>query len=133
VFSPTNVEDQTGEMSPAMIIFRLCWCFHQQTVEDQTCEMLPPMSILVSPLTAAAQLPRGLFVIHWLFVFLGVNDCYRNFVLIQKVTKKIKTEKSFSATGQTPGPLFCQAFARFLFFFNSKNYSQKEIFFPVSR
>jgi hypothetical protein len=59
VFSPTNVEDQTGEMSPAM-------------------------GILVSPSTAAAQLPRGLFVIHGLFVFLGVNDCYRNFVLIQK-------------------------------------------------
>ncbi len=35
------------------------------------------------------------------------------FVLIQKVTKKIKTKKSFRPRGQTPGPVFCRAFARF--------------------
>jgi hypothetical protein len=31
--------------------------------------------------------------------------------LIQKVTKKIKQEKTFCAQGHTPGPVFLQAFA----------------------
>ncbi|MBB3057741.1 hypothetical protein [Mucilaginibacter gotjawali] len=85
-------------------------------MENQTGETSPAISILVSPAAAAAQLPRGLFVIHGLFIFLGVNDCYRNFVLIQKVTKKIKTEKSFSAAGQTPWPAFLSGLCPLLIF-----------------
>jgi len=58
----------------------------------------------------AAGLVSGLsYYEHWGFT---LNRCRSIaaglllFVLIQKVTKKIKTEKSFPATGQTPWPAF---------------------------
>ena len=37
-----------------------------------------------------------------------------SFLLIEK-NQKIKLEKTFSPQGHTPGPVFQQAFARFLF------------------
>jgi len=71
----------------------------------------------------AAGLVSGLsYYEHWGFT---LNRCRSIaaglllFVLIQKVTKKIKTEKSFPATGQTPWPAFlsglCPLFIFLLF------------------
>jgi len=60
-------------------------------------------------LTAAAQLPRGL-----------VLFCLDT----KKYQKKSRQKKASALQARLPGPLFCQAFARFSFFFNSKNGSQ---------
>ncbi|WP_309335589.1 hypothetical protein [Mucilaginibacter sp.] len=73
------------------------------------------MGILVSPLTAAAQLPRGL-----------VLFCLDT----KKYQKKSRQKKASALQARLPGPLFCQAFARFLLFFNSGNRSQHGNFLP---
>jgi hypothetical protein len=51
----------------------------------------------------------------------------------KQYANKSRQKKASALQARLPGPLFCQAFARFLLFFNSKSVSQKWIFFSVSR
>ena len=43
-------------------------------------------------IACSRSLPRRLLVIHGCLFFIGVHDCYRNFVLIQKVAKPDRRE-----------------------------------------